>query len=170
VTMGAAGAGPTAMLISVSQLIINAVVDASIYTAPTGGGTYVTLLARHSGTTDYRLKEHFVLGGTLQLIITKVVSGTETALKTVNITGVTYTVGDVYRLRFVVSGSGTTTLTGKVWKVGATEPTAAQVSTTDADVKLQAAGSFGFQSYLSGSATAFPVVARYDNLSVTATQ
>ncbi len=163
-----AASGPMAMLNSVSQANVNIAVDTSISAAATGGGAYVNLLARHVGTSDYRIKERFVAGGTIQLIISKVVSGTETTLKTVNITGVTYVPGDVYRLRGVVSGSGTTTITGKLWKVGTTEPATAQVTVTDTEPTLQGAGTLGIQSYLSGTATSFPVVARYDNLSVTA--
>jgi PKD repeat protein len=168
VNIATAGAGPTALLSSLAQANINAVIDTSFSSAATGGGTYVTLMARHTSTGDYRLKEHLVAGGAVQLLLTKVVGTTETTLKTVTIAGVTYTPGDVYKLRFIVNGDGTTTtLSGSLWKSGTTEPTTAQITATDTTASLQGAGSFGFQSYLSGSSTTAPVVVSYDNLSIT---
>ncbi|UQX89356.1 PKD domain-containing protein [Jatrophihabitans telluris] len=168
--MKTAGSGPTAYLNSVSQQDAVLAVDASLDSAATGGGTYVNLVLRHSGTTDYRVKARFVAGGSVQMLVTKVVAGVETTLKSLTVSGVTYTAGDVYRIKATVSGNGTTTLSGKIWKAGTAEPALAQISTTDTEASLQRAGSFGLQSYLSGSATTLPVTAKYDNLSVTALQ
>jgi hypothetical protein len=169
VNIPSAGAGPSAVLTGFSQSNTDVLIDTSVGTAATGDGTYVELMSRYSGTNHYRLTEHFVADGTVQLILSKVVSDAETVLTTVSITGVTYTPGDVYRLRFIVSGSGTTTLTGKIWKVGTTEPTTAQISVTDTDPNLQGAGRFGITSYLAANSTTAPVIAKYDNLSVTTT-
>jgi PKD repeat protein len=168
VSLKTAGSGPTAYLAALSQTNVNVVIDTSSNAAATGGGNYATLIARHSGTTDYRLKEHFVAGGAIQLVLSRVVANVETTIKTLTVAGITYTPGDVYRLRFVVTGTGTTTLTGSVWKLGTTEPASAQISATDSTASLQAAGSFGIQSYVSATVTGLPVVASYDNLSITA--
>ena len=167
VNLNAAGIGVTASLASVSATNTNTVFDSSLSAAATGGGVYLALAQRHSGTSEYRLKVRYMPGGVVHLVLTKLVSGTETALKEVAITGLTYTVGDVLRTRFVVSGNGTsTTLTGSVWKVGSTEPASPQVSLTDSTAGLQGAGSIAFEPYLSGTSTTVPVVASFDNLSV----
>ena len=166
VNVGAAAAGPTAYLNSVSQANVNAVVDASV-SQSSGNGSYVELIGRHSGTSDYRLKVLYRADGTVQALISKVVSGTDTTLKSLVIPNLTYTPGTPLRIRFVVSGTGTTSLSGTVWPVGTTEPASPQISLTDSTAALQSAGSFGIQSYVSGTSTALPVVFTYDNLSVT---
>ena len=166
VNVEAAAVGPTAYLNSVSQANVNAVVDASV-SQSSGGGSYVELIGRHTGTSDYRLKVLYRADGTVQALISKVVSGTDTTLKSLVIPSLTYTPGTPLRIRFVVSGTGTTSLSGTVWPVGTTEPASPQISLTDSTAALQSAGSFGIQSYVTGTSTALPVVFTYDNLSVT---
>ena len=165
VNIAAAAVGPTAYLNSVSQANVNAVVDASV-SQSSGGGSYVELIGRHSGTSDYRLKVLYRADGTVQALISKVVSGTDTTLKSLVIPNLTYTPGTPLRIRFVVSGTGTTSLSGTVWPVGTTEPASPQISLTDSTAALQSAGSFGIQSYVTSTSTALPVVFTYDNLSV----
>ena len=165
VNIAAAAVGPTAYLNSVSQANVNAVVDASV-SQSSGGGSYVELIGRDTGTSDYRLKVLYRADGTVQALISKVVSGTDTTLKSLVIPNLTYTPGTPLRIRFVVSGTGTTSLSGTVWPVGTTEPASPQISLTDSTAALQSAGSFGIQSYVTGTSTALPVVFTYDNLSV----
>ncbi len=161
-----AGAGPQAFLNSVSAGDVDALVDVSVDKAPTGGGTFAYLAVRHSGSTDYRVKVK-LLTTSVTLYLTKVVSGTETVLASKTISGLTYAAGNVLRLRFDASGSGTTALSAKVWKVaGGTEPAAWQVTATDSTAALQSAGGVGLQAYLATSATTVPVFASFDNLSV----
>ncbi|WAX55907.1 PKD domain-containing protein [Jatrophihabitans cynanchi] len=167
VNIEAGGVGPTAYLNAVSQDNLNAVVDASV-SQSSGNGDYVQLIGRHSGTSDYRLKVIYRADGTVQALMSKVVSGTDTTLRSLVIPGLTYVAGAPLRIRFVVSGNGTaTSLSGTVWRVGATEPASPQISVTDSTAALQSAGSFGIQSYISGNSTAVPVVYTYDNLTVT---
>jgi hypothetical protein len=163
--MASAGAGPSAFLNSVSARDVDALVDVSLDTTPTGGGTFVYLAARHSGSSDYRIMAK-VLPTSVTLYLSRYVSGTETVLASKTISGLTYAAGDVLHLRFDVSGSGTTTLTGRVWKGSATEPATWQVTASDSTAALQTAGGVGVQAYLAGSATAFPVYASFDNLAV----
>ena len=165
INLNAPGVGPLAYLNSVSAANVNYSADVSINTAATGGGVYQTLIARHSGTSDYRAKAVIGSNGSVTVILAKLVSGTETTLKSVTVTGLTYAAGDVLHVRFSVTGGGTTTLSAKAWK-GATEPTAFQVSTTDTTATLQGVGSIGWQSYLSGSSTNAPVISTVDNISV----
>jgi hypothetical protein len=70
--------------------------------------------------------------------------------------------------RVIISGSGTTTISGKVWAAGTAEPANSQISVTDSATTLQSKGAVGIQAYLSGSSTNAPVIASIDNLSATA--
>jgi hypothetical protein len=83
------------------------------------------------------------------------------------LTDLTYNAGDKIRIRFTASGTGTTNLAVKAWKVGTAEPAAAQVTATDTTAALQTAGSFAMISYLAGNATNAPVTVSVDNLLVT---
>ena len=166
--LAAPGAVCVASLTSVSAKDFNAVVDTTINTPATGNGVFLTLIGRKVGTSDYALKERFLPGGVVHLVLSKVINGVETIFSEVNVAGLTYNPGDVTRVRFQITTSGTTsTLRGKVWKVGTPEPTAAQITQNDGDTTLQTAGSFAIQSWLSGSSTNAPTVATYDNLLVT---
>ena len=102
------------------------------------------------------------------LTISRTVNGTSTVMRQLNLAGVTYAAGDTIRVRFQVTGNGTTTLNAKAWKVGTAEPAAAQATATDSTAALQAAGSFQIVSYLSASSTNAPVTVSVDNLSITA--
>ena len=172
--MTAAGSSPTIQLNSAVAQDLRGTVDLAFDKDATGGGTYGSFLVRRTGTgttgSDYRAKVLLVAGGSLKLYISKIVGGTETVLGSVAIAGVTYVVGDKLRLSFDLTGgaTGTTTLSAKLWKVGATEPAAFQLVKTDATASLQAAGGVGLAAYLSGSSTQAPAVATFDNLSVTA--
>jgi hypothetical protein len=66
----------------------------------------------------------------------------------------------VINLRLQAVGSGTTTLQGKIWLNGASEPAAWTVTSTDTTAALQNPGAVGFYSYLSGSATNAPITLR----------
>jgi trimeric autotransporter adhesin len=165
--MAAAGSGPTATLNAVSAANINMVVDATTNAQGTGNGISLIYRARYSSSGEYRLKVRLLPGGVVHLALSKLVSGTETVLKEVVISNLTYTTGEVLRTRFTVSGNGTTTLTGKIWDASTTEPATAQVTSTDSTASLQSAGAIGIQSYLSTNATNAPVVATYSGLTVT---
>lgn len=159
-----AGNGPTALLGSCTTADANIAVDLSLESLPTGGGLYVSTIARNTSAGNYRLKVRVESSGAVSLILSRVVSGAETTIASKLIAGLSYAPGDVLHTRFVISGTGTTTLAGKVWK-GTAEPSTPQVTATDTTAALQTAGSVGVQEYLSGSATAV-LIARIDNLVV----
>jgi hypothetical protein len=142
--------------------------DFSVDKMATGAGTYNSLVVRRIGTSDYRLAFMEQAGGTIKLTISRTVNGTSTVLRQVTLSGVTYQAGETFRVRFTVSGNGTTSLNAKAWKVGATEPAAPQATVTDSTAALQAAGSFQIVSYLSGTSTNAPVTVSVDNLLITA--
>jgi PKD repeat protein len=141
----------------VSAQDVAAQVDVALRQPASGGGTYVNLAVRRMGTSDYRARLWFTAKGSVQLSVSRVVSGTETVLKTVTLPG-TYTAGQVLRVRLDAAGSGTTTLQAKAWAVSGAEPADWQVSATDATAALQAAGGLYVLGYASGSSTATQAV------------
>jgi rhamnogalacturonyl hydrolase YesR len=162
-TMSAPGAGPAAFLDSVSSRDVVVRADASLSEPPTGGGTYVALVGRHLGSSDYRAKVRWTASGAVTLGISRVVGGVETTLRTV----VVPTPSSAVTVRFEVTGSGVTTLSARVWRTGSAEPPTWQVSTTDTTAALQRPGGIGLWSYLSSGATNSPVTATFDNLLAT---
>ncbi len=168
IRLASAGVSATASLAAVSARDVNVLADFSVDKMATGGGTFNSLVVRRIGTSDYRLAFKEQSNGTVNLTISRTVNGTATTLQQATLSGVTYVAGDTFRVRFTASGNGTTNLSAKAWKVGTSEPAAAQVTATDSTAALQAAGSFQIVSYLSGSSTNAPVTTSVDNLSITA--
>ena len=166
ITVTRAGSGPTASLNTTSALNTTTTAEFSVDKVATGSGLYVVLSSRKQGTSEYRVKARLMSDGTVRLNTTVVASGTETLLRETVVTGLTYAAGDVLKLRADVSGSGTTSLSGKIWKAAGTEPAAAQISSTNTVAGLQTAGAVAVQGYLSGSSTSAPVVVALDNLLV----
>ena len=78
-----------------------------------------------------------------------------------------YGSGDTFRLQLRAVGSGTTTLQGKVWRVGSPEPAGWQITANDSTASLQGPGGGGLVSYLSGASTIGPVVATFDDFAIT---
>ena len=106
----------------------------SLDTASTGGGAYVSLIGRRvSNNNDYRLKLRYLAGGSVAAYLVNTVGGTETILASTTISGLTVAPGDVLQARFSLSGSPTTTFRAKVWRKGATEPTAWLLTNTERD-------------------------------------
>ncbi len=87
--------------------------------------------------------------------------GVETTLATV--AGPNLPTGAYLHLRLRAFGTGTTTLQGKVWLDGATEPVNPTLTITDTTAALQNPGTAGLYTFLSSSATNAPVVASYDD-------
>jgi PKD repeat protein len=166
-----AGGGPTVLLGSVSAADVDLLVDLSVDKVATGGGQTVVLMARRSGSSDYRLKVRFLAGGVMHLAWSRVVVGAERTLGEVLVKGLTYSPGQVLRVRFDVSGAGAgvTALSGSVWPVGSVEPASPVISGTDSEPSLQGAGSIGIQAGLASTVTNAPVSFSFDNLSVTDT-
>jgi hypothetical protein len=164
--LAAAGAQPTAYLNSVSAGDSDSSVDFTLDKAQTGSSNlYVYLGARHTGTSQYRLRLKQVGTGGIQLSLTKVVSGTETVVQTAAVAGLNFTPGQFLRMRLQVSGTASVVIRGKVWIVGTTEPSAWQVTSTDATSPLGAGGP-GLSVYLSSVSTNAPVVASFRNFIV----
>jgi PKD repeat protein len=159
-----AGAGTTATLPLVSATNAETKVSVSTDKAPTGGGQYVSVIGRSvSGAGDYRAKVRVLSTGAVSLSLVKTVGTTETALTSTTISGLTYAAGDTLNIRLQVAGTSPTNLKAKVWKSAAAEPGGWMLTATDSTSDLQAPGSAGLYSFLSGSATNAPVAISYDN-------
>ncbi len=160
-----AGVNRTALLGSVAQT--NTLVDTSIAlsAAPTGQGTYVSVIGRRVGTNnDYRIKLRFNSNGTVTAILSRTVAGTEGNVAVVNtLPGITYTPGTALRVKLQVTGTGTTALAAKIWPASAAEPAAWSLQANDTTAALQAPGSVGVHVYTSSSSTLLPQILLFDN-------
>jgi PKD repeat protein len=171
VNLTAAASGPSASLNGVSVQNLDATIDFSTDKIANGAGVYTTVSTRKVGTSTYQFTLKFVVVNgvsTVTVGTSRVLNGTSTSLGVVTVPGLTYSLGDVIRMRYTAIGSGTTTLQAKAWKVGTTEPAAFNLTRTDNTAALQAAGPISVQVYLSGSATNFPIVASLDSFIVNA--
>ena len=116
-------------------------------------------------TTDYRGKVQFRSDGTVVVVLTKMVAGTETAVSsTVVLPGVTMAANDKLQVRVQAFGTSPTTLRLKAWKNGTTEPAAWTLNVTDNTSGLQSAGAAAFYLYLSSTATNAPAAFSVDDL------
>lgn len=168
ITLASPGVSATGYLNSVSARDLDVVADLSVNKMATGSGTYNTMVVRRNGNSDYRATLQELAGGKVKLTIAKTVSGSATTLRQVALTDLTYNAGDKIRVRFQVSGNGTSDLEVKAWRVGSAEPTTSQVITSDSTASLQTEGSFAVISYLANNATNAPVTVSVDNLLITA--
>ncbi|HEY3339507.1 MAG TPA: PKD domain-containing protein [Propionicimonas sp.] len=159
----------TANLAGASAQDVEGRIDLGLNKLPSPAGTQVHAnyeLRKGADGGNYRLKVRFTDTGAVILNLCKFVGTTETSLVTRTVTGLTYAPGDRVRVAFDVTGSGTTTLKAKAWKVGSSEPAAWLDTVTDTEATLQDAGSIGFVGY-ANSITNGPITVAVDNLRVT---
>ncbi|MDQ3733948.1 MAG: PKD domain-containing protein [Actinomycetota bacterium] len=158
------GAGVTvnASLNSVSSADTAVQVQVALDRPATGSGTYVSVVARKIGTTDYRVRLRVFETGVVNATLFRSVNGVLTELQRLDIPGLTYTPGQVLNVRLDVSGSGTSTVQAKVWSAGAAEP-GWQLSRTDSTAELQGPGAVGVATYVAATATNGPAGISFDN-------
>jgi PKD repeat protein len=158
----AAGAGINAQLpFSAQDVALQAGVV--LQQAPTGGGSYVTLVSRNgAGSTRYGLQLRYSATGSVTATLVRTVNGAETALGAYRLP-TTHTPGTVLTVRFETAGAGTTALRAKVWAAGTAEPADWQVQATDTTAALQRAGTVRVDLYQSANATSTQAV-RVDDL------
>jgi PKD repeat protein len=167
-TMATPGSGPSVFLTSASSTNSDLTIAARSDKPATGGGIYLSVSPRRvSSAGDYRAKVRLQSNAQVSVQLVRVASnGTETALGPVTtVAGLTYDTAVGVRIRVQATGTSPTTLRAKVWSGSVAEPGTWQATTTDSTTALQVAGGIGLTSYLSGSATNAPVVARFDDLS-----
>jgi PKD repeat protein len=164
-TMSGVGEGVTMALGSVSSTATDVRLRFSLDKTPTGGGQYVSIIGRGiSFTSDYRTKVRLTRARTVEVTLSRVVSGVETELETAVLPGVAYARATWYSVRMQASGTGSTNLRAKVWWGDEPEPAAWTVTTTDRAASLQVAGWVGVGCYLSETATNGPVTLFVDHL------
>ena len=154
----AAGSTRTMTLASVASTTTDSTMQFSLNSAPTGGGSYTSILGRVVGTNNYAANVWVKSTGAVALVLKQ---GT-TVLSNTVVPGLTYTAGTQLQLRLQVTGTSPTTLQAKVWPVGQPEPATWLSSVTDSTAALQTPGSVALQATLSASSTA-GIVTRIDN-------
>jgi hypothetical protein len=110
-----------------------------------------------SSTADYRTDVKLNTNNTVSVNLAAL-KGTSSAVvlgSAVAVPG-TITAGSEIHVRMQTFGTGSTTVRAKVWLGSAAEPAGWTVTTTDDFAGLQQAGSVGFRTNLSGSATNAP--------------
>lgn len=156
------GTSQTITLPGVSAASTDTLATAGLSSQPTGGGFFAGVIGRQVGSSSYVGRVWIPSSGAVQVQL--LVNGTQ--VKVANVAGLVYSPGMRLGIRFDVVGTSPTTLSLRAWNAAGAEPAAWQVTTTDSTAALQAAGTIGFTSYLSGSATASPVLS-WDDLKVT---
>jgi PKD repeat protein len=172
ITLPSAGAGRTARLAAATATDTDVRADMSLDKVPTGTSAfaYVSAIARNvGGSSDYRLRWRVGQSGVV-LQLFRVENFTGTVIATATLPNLQYTAGSVVHLRFQVTGTAPTTLTGKAWLDGQPEPSTWQVQATDSTAVLQQPGGVGIHGVLSGTLTNAPVVVSVDNFVAQALQ
>ena len=162
VTVSTAGQGPWAQLGGVSATAVDLVASVRLDKLVNTGAAYAGTIGRRVGTSDYRLKLKIDPAGAVTIYAIRS-SGGETTLASTVVTGLTYTPGAVLRTRLQVTGTAPTAIRGRVWLSTATEPVGWQVSASDATAGLQASGSVGLFTFVSGTSTNTPWAFRFDD-------
>lgn len=162
VRIATAGQGPWAQLGSVSSTNVDLTAGIVLDARPNAGAAYVGTIGRRVGSADYRMKIKIDPGGAVTVSAVRV-AGSEAALQSLVVPGLTYSNGARLNTRLQVIGTSPTTVRAKVWLSSSTEPSAWQVTATDATAALQSPGSVGLHTYLSTSATNGPWTFRLDD-------
>ena len=155
-TITAVGTTTYAALTGISATAVDLRGELAWSRTAAAGALYASVVPRRvDANNDYRCKVVVSASGAMQLSLVRRVGGAETNLMSRIVTGVTQAANQEYAVacRVVPSGTGTQ-VTGKLWRVGTTEPTGWLVTATDSAAALQNPGSVGVSAYLSSAATA----------------
>ena len=168
--VGAATASRAAYLAGVRQTEIDMVSDLALDRTATGGGAYVSFIGRRvSNGNDYRLKVRYMPDGSIIAYLVRTLGRTETVLAHTTVPALSVNPGEVLRIRFVISGTTTTTLRAKVWRQNSPEPQSWLLTSTGATpAALQASGDVGVLLYVSGSWTGAAPALTIDNVGIIA--
>jgi hypothetical protein len=168
ISLDAAGRGGSALLLGTRMRDSDSRFRVRTNKSSTGWGQTVYVVARHvAGVGEYRLNIRFAPDGTY-LRTAKVVGTTQVTIGGETRAPITHVPGTSYWVRTRVSGVSPTTLQLKIWQAGQSEPTGWQHTTSDSTASLQASGSPGLRTWISGDATNAPVRFVFDDLTVTA--
>ncbi|HEY7827249.1 MAG TPA: hypothetical protein VIB99_03385, partial [Candidatus Limnocylindrales bacterium] len=132
-----------------------------------GSGQYAYAVLRHQASgAEYWGKIHFSATGGVYLAASAFSGSAETSLGAEVASGLVRVPGTAVNVRFQAIGTSPTTIRGRAWAVGTTEPTSWTFTATDSTAALQAAGSIGLRATLSSTSTNLPITFRFDNLTV----
>jgi PKD repeat protein len=137
--------------------------------AASGGGLSVYVTGRRVDSLNrYDAKLRWVVGDQWMLSLTAQKGSTSvvTLANEVTVPGA-FTVGtklDVRVQTVQAAGSSDTQIRVKAWVSGTPEPSACTLERLDSHPALQAPGSIGLRTYLSGSSNVLPISARFSNL------
>ena len=151
--LAAAAATSTSAVLATSAQDVAVQADVLLASAPTGGGSYVSLGSRNVGGSRYNTQLWFGSDGTVVLSLVAVVDWAETEVASYTLPE-KYAAGTTLTVRSEASGSSTTTLHASAWAAGSTEPAAWQLTATDTTAGLQRAGGVRVELYQGKSATA----------------
>ncbi len=168
-TVIAAGQTNSALLPAVVSRDSDLRVTTSVDRLPTGGGVYVGIIGRHTGTNlEYQARVKVRPDGSVGLALFSAPgSATLTTLKPeITVPGASTANTAAVKVRLQVFGATPTTIRAKAWAATGTEPTTWQLTATDSFPGLQAAGSAGMNAYLSSSSTVTPVTVRFADFSL----
>ena len=159
-TLSLPGAGHNtgAYLGEVSATDLDLRTSFTLTSAPTGPGTYVYVTGRRVGNgQEYRVRVRVLPDGRVALALSRL-SGGETFPGGESIVpGVTWSPGTALDVRVQVTGNGTTSILGTVWRTGDEQP-APQLVRTDTTAALQSAGAVGLTVHRPASTTAATAV------------
>ncbi|MFF2371801.1 PKD domain-containing protein [Agromyces sp. NPDC058110] len=157
---GTAGTTRHAVLPGVSATGTTSQVAVTIDKDVAVGQTVAGIVGRQVGTDFYQGRIRVQPGGSVSL---QLMRGASTVLTNTTVSGLTFAAGDTLMLKVSVVGTNPTTISGRIWKAGTPEPIDWQSTVTDATAAMQAAGSVGLESYISGSATNVPITVAFDD-------
>lgn len=153
-----------ALLSAVSQQDVDVSCQFSIDKIPVAGHAIFRLLARVLNTSNYyRLTFRADEAQVIELFLDKKVAGVETTLATRNDVGLNFLPGTVYDIELRATGLSPTTLSGRVWRHGTTQPDW-KIIATDSAAALQANGSLGINVEVT-TVTNAPLVYSVDEFS-----
>jgi len=168
-TVVTAGQTNSARLPAVSSTDSDLRVTTSVDELPTGGGVYVGIIGRNTGTNlEYQARVKVRPDGSVGLSLLSLPgSATVSTLKAeITVPGAATANSAAVKVRLQVVGVTPTTIRAKAWSATGTEPAAWQLTATDSLAGLQAPGSVGMNAYLSSSSTVTPVTTRFGDFSV----
>lgn len=136
-----------------------------------GYSQYVFALGRQVAVdTEYRMRLRFAPDGSVWLKGTRTIAGARQAVSAEQrVTGLSRTEGSYLWVRAQFTGVSPTTLRARVWRAGATEPTAWHYTATDNAPALREAGAVGVRARLHSWTRNAPVVFTFDDLTASAT-
>ena len=128
-----------------------------------GAGMYVATVGRWVGTDRYGSFLTLAGNGSVRLSLMR---NTSAIGATYLVPGLAISPNTRLKVSVQVSGTSPTTISAKVWKAGATEPTAWQLTTTDSYANLQKAGMTGVFVTTPSGMTNAPVAVSFDSFRV----